>query len=82
MSKGIIYIGNPNTKTGIYVWVGHPWWAGLAFKRGNGLLNIHLQALLCCLGSNWQVRWKWFQECWTILLYKGWKRLLMAQRSQ
>ena len=81
MSESVVYIGNPNTKRVIYAWPGYPWWAELAFKMGNGVLNIHLQAVLCCLGVNWRVRWKWFEECWEILLYRGWRRLLVAQRG-
>ncbi len=63
---------------GIHVWVGYPWWAGLGFKRGQILLNVHLQALLGCLGVNWRVRWKWFKESWAVLLYRGWRHLRLS----
>ena len=76
MSSSVVYIGNPDiTKRGIYAWVGCPWWAGLAFKRGCVVLNVHLQALLGCLGVSWEVRWKWFKNSWALLLYRGWRHL-------
>ena len=81
MSGSVAYIGNPDiTKRGVYAWVGDPWWAGLAFKRGHVALNVHLQALLGCLGVDWQVRWKWFKKSWAILLYRGWRHLWSVPR--
>ena len=44
-----------------YIWLGNPWWGGIALASGR---NIHLQALLCCLGATPRIKFHWFIDAW------------------
>lgn len=65
-----------------HIWLGNPYWGGLSYRERHGdrrqyvsYHNIHLQALLFCLGVNWQIRARWFVDAWkqVVMLPINWR---------
>lgn len=65
-----------------HIWLGNPYWGGFSYrhkwgkdKQYHAYTNIHLQALLGCLGANWRIRARWFVDTWrkVIMLPINWR---------